>query len=289
MAEFDLVPYLRERRRWVNEALEQFLPPETERPAELIRAVRYSVLSEGKRLRPILCMAACEAVGGKPKKALGFGCVLEYIHAYSLIHDDLPAMDNDDFRRGRPTCHKVFGEALAILAGDALNSEAFSLIVRLARAVKLRPALALRVVEELALAIGFDGVVAGQVEDMAKKNRPCTPEELDYIHRHKTAALIRASVRIGAIAANAKTPDLERLSRYGEAVGLAFQIVDDLLDEGQSDKERETATYVSVHGRRAALDRANQLRDEALAAIKSLGKKADPLRRIAHYIVEREI
>jgi len=279
---------LNERRAWVNQALDQFLPGENTPPAPLHRAIRYSVLSEGKRLRPILCMAACEALGGDPRRALGFGCALEYLHAYSLIHDDLPAMDNDDLRRGRPTSHKVFGDALAILAGDALNTEAFALLARSARENGFQPSVALAVIEELAKAAGFDGMVAGQVVDLAKQKEPCSAAELDFIHRRKTAALIRAAARIGALAAGAGKRDLERISRYGEAIGLAFQIVDDLLDEKESDRKNQSATYVSVHGREAARTRAAELCDQALAAIEPLGRPAEPLAGLARYIVDRK-
>jgi geranylgeranyl diphosphate synthase type II len=288
MTEAELVSYLQERRSWVKQALEKFLPAEEAPPAPLSRAVRYSVLTEGKRLRPILCMAACEAVGGDPRRALGFGCALEYVHAYSLIHDDLPVMDNDDFRRGQPTCHKVFGEAVAILAGDALNSEAFGVAIRAAGEAGLKPAAALAIVAELAQASGLGGIVAGQVMDLLKQRQPCSPEELDFIHRRKTGALIRAAARIGALAAGCGRRDLGRLTRYGEAAGQAFQIKDDLLDEASSDQGNLSATYVSVHGREPARAKAAELRDQALAAIQALGAAAEPLRVLARYIVDRE-
>jgi len=288
MTEAELVSYLKQRRSWVNQALEKFLPGEDNPPSPLSRAVRYSVLAEGKRLRPILCMAACEAVGGDPRQALGLGCALEYIHAYSLIHDDLPVMDNDDFRRGQPTSHKVFGEAIAIVAGDALNSEAFGLAVAAAREAGLKPAAALAIVEELALASGLSGIVAGQALDLLKRGQPCSPEEMDFIIRRKTGALIRAAARIGALAAGCGKRDLGRITGYGEAVGQAFQIKDDLLDEAASDRGNQSATYVSVHGREQAQARAAELRDQALAAIQSLGEAAEPLRLLARYMVDRE-
>ncbi len=292
----DLEAYLKERRDLVEAALDDYLPKEDSYPEKIHKAVRYSVFSGGKRLRPILAIASCEAVGGGAESVLPFACALEFIHTYSLIHDDLPAMDNDELRRGRPTSHKVFGEAVAILAGDALNTEAFGLIARLSIEKGLDPGLALTLVSELADAAGIRGMVSGQFMDIEKEGRPCTPEELDFIHGRKTAALITASVRVGAMVGKAGPSELESLTEYGRAAGLAFQIVDDILDvEGGKDwgklkggdRNRGKATFVGLHGMEASKREARELCKKAVGCLDSFDGKADPLRSIAEYIVSR--
>ncbi len=295
----DLKAYLKEKIAVVDAALEQHLPREEERPRNLHKAMRYSIFAGGKRVRPILLLAACEAVGGAIDKAMPAACAMEMIHTYSLIHDDLPAMDDDDFRRGRPTNHKVFGEAIAILAGDGLLTEAFKLMANPAFSAGVDPAARLAVISEIATCAGSYGMVGGQVVDMESEGQP----EMDlptvqYIHTHKTGALIKASVVAGALLGGADQKQLAAIRRYGEAAGLAFQIADDILDiegtteeigkDAGSDEARGKATYPAVMGLAAAKQEAKSMMDEALNALASFGTEAEPLREIARYIVERK-
>jgi geranylgeranyl diphosphate synthase type II len=274
----DLKSYLQERCTLVDGALERYLPPEDELPVSLHRAMRYSVFAGGKRVRPIMMLAACEAVGGNPEQALPAACAMEMIHTYSLIHDDLPAMDDDDFRRGRPTSHKVFGEAVAILAGDALLTEAFILMSRQELATGVDPVARLEAVNEIARCAGSRGMVGGQVVDMESEGQA----EVDlpvvqYIHTHKTGALIKASVRAGALLGGGSLRQVEALTRYGEAIGLAFQIADDILDivgtteeigkDAGSDQARGKATYPAVVGLAEARQRADELKTLAIEAL----------------------
>lgn len=293
---FDLQQYLRERARLVDDALERYLPHEEMRPQVLHRAMRYSTLSGGKRLRPVLVIAGAEAVGGKAETVLPTACGIELIHTFSLIHDDLPAIDNDTLRRGRPTCHVQFGEAVAILAGDALFATAFELI---ARNVETAPAeRVVQVLHVIAEASGTRGMVGGQMVDIESEGKQVDAETLEYIHRHKTAALIRASVVSGAVLAGAEQWQVDALSRYGELTGLAFQIADDLLNvtgdprkTGKAvgtDAERGKATYPALFGIEASRERAYQLVQQAVDALQPFGEKAEPLRAIAYLVVERE-
>lgn len=289
--------YLEARRLLVEEALHRFLPPETAEPAVIHRAMRYSVFGGGKRLRPVLVLAAAEAVGGAPEPFLPVAAALELIHTYSLIHDDLPAMDDDDFRRGRPTSHRVFGEAVAILAGDALLTEAFGLLTAPDCVNRRDPKRLLTVIQEIAAAAGSRGMVGGQTLDILSEGQAVDGAHLESVHRHKTGALIRASLRAGALLAGASPAELEAITAYGEAVGLAFQIADDILNvEGEaamtgkavgSDAAKGKATYPSVHGLKEAKARAAALVAEALKALEPLDARADPLRGIARFIVER--
>jgi geranylgeranyl diphosphate synthase, type II len=292
----DLKAYLDARRALVDTALDRVLPPETTEPVTIHRAMRYSVLAPGKRLRPILVIAGAEAVGGQADAVLDTACALELIHAYSLIHDDLPAMDDDDYRRGRLTSHKVFGEAMAILAGDALLTLAFRLAAT--NAARVAPAaLVGAVVAEIADAAGTDGMVGGQVVDIESEGKSISPEMLDYIHLHKTAALIRAALRVGALLAGAPAEHVEAISRAGQALGLAFQIVDDILDvEGSlaelgksagSDERKKKATYPSLHGLPASKLRARELTEETKRLLIPLGSSADPIRALADFVFER--
>jgi geranylgeranyl diphosphate synthase type II len=293
---FDLKPYLQSRRALVDAALERFLPPDTAPPPTVHRAMRYSVLAGGKRLRPLLVIAGAEAVGGHVETVLPAACALELIHTYSLIHDDLPAMDDDDYRRGHPTSHKVFGEAMAILAGDALLTLAFRLLAENAAHVR-DPRVICDVVAEIATAAGTTGMVGGQVVDIESEGQAIAPATLDYIHTHKTAALIRASLRVGAMLAGAPPPALGAISDAGHRLGLAFQIVDDILDvEGSleelgktagSDQRKQKATYPALHGLDASRRRARALLDEAQAALAPLGPPAEPIRALADFIFER--
>lgn len=296
MTGLDLAAYLAERRRLVDAALDRVLPPEDAPPPTIHRAMRYSVLAGGKRLRPILVIAGAEAVGGTAELVLPTACALELIHTYSLIHDDLPAMDDDDFRRGRPTNHKVFGEAIAILAGDALLTLAFRLMAENAARVA-EPRLICQVVAEVATAAGTEGMVGGQVIDIESEGRTVAPATLDEIHTRKTAALIRAALRAGALLAGADAAALAAIGAAGERLGLAFQIVDDILDvEGNleelgktagSDERKRKATYPALHGLDASRRRARMLIEEAKAALLPLGPPAEPIRALADFIFER--
>lgn len=293
---FDLNQYLCERVRLIDNALERYLPGEDVRPQSLHRAMRYSTMSGGKRLRPVLVIAGAEAVGGEAEMVLPTACAVELIHTFSLIHDDLPAIDNDTLRRGRPTCHVQFGEAVAILAGDALFASAFELIARNADT-----APAERVVQVLKLvaeASGTRGMVGGQMVDIESEGKEADADTVEYIHRHKTAALIRASVVSGAILAGAEQWQVDALSRYGELTGLAFQIADDLLNvtgdprkTGKAvgtDAARGKVTYPALFGVEASRQRAHQLVQEAIATLHPFGENAEPLRAIAYLMVERE-
>jgi geranylgeranyl diphosphate synthase type II len=292
----DVGAYLHSRRAAVDTALDRVLPPETAEPLSIHRAMRYSVLAPGKRLRPILVIAGAEAVGGRADDVLDAACALELIHTYSLIHDDLPAMDDDDYRRGRLTNHKVFGEAIAILAGDALLTLAFRLVATNAARVA-PPALVGAVVAEVADAAGTAGMVGGQVVDIESEGKTIAPEQLDYIHLHKTAALIRAALRLGAQLGGGAPEPVEAISRAGQALGLAFQIVDDILDvEGSlaelgktagSDVRKHKATYPALHGLDASKTRARALVEETKRLLSPLGPAADPIRGLADFVLER--
>jgi len=295
----DLKAYLKERCTLVDEALDRFLPKADELPFSLHKSMRYSVFAGGKRIRPILMLAACDAVGGDISLAMPAACAMEMIHTYSLIHDDLPAMDDDDFRRGNPTNHKVFGEAIAILAGDALLTEAFILMSRVEPSASLPPEAVLRVIQEISHCAGSHGMVGGQVVDMESEGKA----EMDlatvqYIHTHKTGALIKASVKAGAILGGADEARLASLTTYGEAIGLAFQIADDILDiegtteeigkDAGSDEARGKATYPAVMGLAESKKRAVELVDMALESLAGFDHRANPLRDIATYIVKRK-
>jgi len=259
--------------------------------------MRYSIFAGGKRLRPVLVVAGAEAVGGRMEPVLPAACALEMIHTYSLIHDDLPAMDNDDYRRGRPTSHKVFGEAMAILAGDGLLTHAFRLLADCWRP-DMDAAVLRDVLVDLAEAAGTDGMVGGQVADLEAEGQRVGADMLDYIHLHKTAALIRASITVGARLSGAGGESLRALAIAGGALGLAFQIVDDMLDvtatsaqlgkTAGKDQAQQKATYPAVHGLPASRARAEVLTAEALGALAPLGPPAEPLRALAHFILERK-
>jgi geranylgeranyl diphosphate synthase type II len=293
---FDLAAYLAERRAAVDRALDSFLPGEDIPPVTVHAAMRYSVFAGGKRLRPILVIAGAESVGGALDDVLPTACALECIHTYSLIHDDLPAMDDDDFRRGQPTSHKVFGEAMAILAGDGLLTLAFRLVADNGRSVR-DAAVLTDVLADIADAAGTRGMVGGQVVDIESEGKQVSPETLEYIHLHKTAALIRASLWTGARLAGASTAALEAIRRAGTQLGHAFQIVDDILDvEGTlaelgktagSDQRKQKATYPEVHGLPASREMAKRLIEGAKAALAPLGTRAEPIRALADFVLER--
>jgi len=295
----DLKSYLKKMQQLVDEALEKYLPPNNELPSSIHEAMRYSMFAGGKRVRPVLMLAACEAVDGDISKALPAACAMEMIHTYSLIHDDLPAMDNDDFRRGKPTNHKVFGEATAILAGDALLTEAFILLSNPEFTRGIPPDILLRVVHEIAVCAGSRGMIGGQVVDMESEGKKDIDfATVQYIHTHKTGALIKASLKCGALLGGADGKRLDAVTRYGEAVGLAFQIADDILDiegtteqigkDAGSDQARGKATYPAMVGIAESKQRASELVETAVESLAGFGAKADPLREIATYIVKRK-
>lgn len=291
---FDLQHYLDNQTRLINAELEERLPADSERPAALHRAMRYSVLSGGKRLRPILCLAAADTIGQADDTALTAALAIEILHTYTLIHDDLPSMDNDALRRGKPSLHIVSGEANAILAGDALLTLAFEWLSEVQAPPPYKPnQLSL----ELSRASGSRGVIGGQVEDLAAEGQAANPETVDYIQRHKTAELLRCAVRMGGIAAGAPATELAALSSYGENLGVAFQIIDDLLNETStaatlgkavgSDRSRGKMTFVAVHGLEEARRQVKQLEEKALAALCALPRPAEPLAQLAKFICER--
>ncbi|MCU0247091.1 MAG: polyprenyl synthetase family protein [Bryobacter sp.] len=288
--------YLAAGQQRVEAALDRWVPPENEPPESIHRAMRYSLFAGGKRIRPALAMAAAEAVGANPQTAVDAACALEMIHTYSLIHDDLPAMDDDDLRRGRPTCHKVFGEAIAILAGDALCTLAFQV---LGQTSSWPPETRLRMIEELSRASGtVGGMIAGQVFDIEGENQPPEARLLERIHRAKTGAILRASLRMGALAAEADPAQFDALSRFGEHVGLAFQIVDDILDiEMPSEALGKTAgkdaaqnkiTFPAVYGLAESKRMAESELAAAHAALEPFGDRAARLRELAGLIVYRK-
>ena len=296
--ELRLKEYLTDRKALVDAALDGLLPAEELHPPLIFQATRYSLMAGGKRLRPILCLAAAEAVGGKAEAVMPVACALELIHTYSLIHDDLPAMDNDDYRRGKLTSHKVFGEDIAILAGDALLTEAFNLLARRDSMPGIPPERLLDVIREVSEAAGWFGMVAGQVLDVHSEGKTVDLETLQQIHRLKTGTMIRVSLRTGAILSGASAAALASLSDYGRQIGLAFQIADDILNvEGDrallgkgtgSDAARGKVTFPSLLGIEASRARAKALIGEAVASLASFDRRAAPLRLIAQYILERK-
>lgn len=290
--------YFLARSAEVDQRLEAALPAASCPPAGLHEAMRYALFAGGKRFRPILCLAACDAVCGRRDAVLPFAAALELIHTYSLVHDDLPAMDNDDFRRGKPTTHKVFGEATAILVGDALLTAAFAQIAEAGLSSDFPHKKVLAVIRDLAAAAGSAGMVGGQFSDVASEGKPHLDLEQVYdIHRHKTGDLICSAVRIGGMLGGGSPKELTALTRYGEAVGLAFQIADDLLDvEGQTaetgkstgaDAARGKWTYPRKIGVEAARKEAEAMSERAVSALKPFGPEADRLREIAVLVVRR--
>jgi len=290
-----LAEYMARQQKAVEAALDRWVPREDENPATIHRAMRYSLFAGGKRVRPLLAMAAAEAVSDAPSGIESCACALEMIHTYSLIHDDLPALDNDDLRRGRPTCHKVFGDAMAILAGDALLTLAFEVLAKLDAGAERRVEL----VRELAAASGtVGGMIGGQVNDIEGEGKRPTAALLDSIHRAKTGALLRASVRMGAIYAGADAEQLAALTRFGEHVGLAFQIVDDILDVEQSsealgktagkDAAQNKITFPAVYGIERSREMAEEERLAAHLALQPFDERAQRLRELADLVVRRQ-
>jgi len=288
--------YLNRRAVAVNHALEALVPSEMTPPQNLHRAMRYSLMGGGKRLRPVLVLMAGEALGAETDDLMPAACAMEMIHTYSLIHDDLPAMDNDDLRRGRPTCHKAFGEAVAILAGDALLTRAFEVLALHAPAGNIDRQI--RVIKEVAAAAGtVNALIGGQMADIESEGRQVSDSTLEYIHRSKTGAMIRASVTIGGIIAGADPEQIETLRSYGEKIGLAFQVADDILDVTSTseqlgktpgkDMAAQKATYPALHGLAQSEDHARQLVDDAVTIISALGPAAHKLQEMARFIIAR--
>ncbi len=290
-----LSEYLARQQRKVDEALSRWAPAESQSPQTIHKAMRYSLFAGGKRIRPILCMEAAHAVSDAPEGIESAACALELIHTYSLIHDDLPALDNDDLRRGRPTCHKVFGDAMAILAGDALLTLAFQVLAR----IPAEAARRIELIDELSTASGtVGGMIAGQVNDLEGEGKPPTAALLESIHCAKTGALLCASVRMGAIYGGANREQLAALSSYGRHAGLAFQIVDDILDVEQpsealgktagKDERQQKITFPAVYGLERSREMAEEERLAAREALRDFDERADRLREIADLIVHRQ-
>jgi geranylgeranyl diphosphate synthase type II len=287
---------LEQGRKRTDSALDRLIPLETQDPVSIHKAMRHSVFAGGKRLRPVLCIEAGRMIAGSlPEKIEELGAALEMLHTYSLIHDDLPALDNDDLRRGRPTCHKVFGDAIAILAGDALQTQAYEVLARLECPAEAR----VRIIEEIARGTGtLNGMIGGQVVDLEAEHMQPTAEMLEYIHRAKTAALIAASLVSGGIYAGAKDRDVKKLRAFGQSIGLAFQIVDDVLDVTQSseqlgktagkDSAAQKATYPALFGIEESVRKADALVASALAELDGFGERADNLKELAQYLVQRK-
>ncbi len=293
----DIKAYLTKKKELVDKALEKLVPPAKLFPTSVHEAMRYSLFAGGKRVRPVLAIAAAEALGARTADLLPVAGSLELIHTYSLIHDDLPAMDNDDLRRGRPTCHKVYGEAVAILAGDGLLNMAFEVLSDPRRLKAVPAGRLVAIIKEISTASGVFGMVGGQVVDMESEGKDVDFPTLEYIHTHKTGALIRASVRTGALYAKAGKRQFIALSRYGELVGLAFQITDDILDitgtqetigkDVGSDIKKGKKTFPSFYGLEESRTRAHEVADKAVQSLREFDRKADPLRELAKYIVNR--
>jgi geranylgeranyl diphosphate synthase type II len=293
----DIKSYLAKKKDIVDKALEKTVPPAKTFPSSVHEAMRYSLFAGGKRVRPILAIAAAESLGAKTVDLLPIAGSLELIHTYSLIHDDLPAMDDDDLRRGQPTCHKKFGEAIAILAGDGLLNMAFEVLSDPRRLKSVPANRLLPIIKEISTASGVFGMVGGQVVDMESEGKEIDFPTLEYIHTHKTGALIRASVRVGALYAKANKRQFLALTHYGEMVGLAFQIADDILDitgtqeeigkDVGSDLKKGKKTFPGFYGLEESRRRAVEVADKAIQSLKDFDKKADPLRELAKYIVNR--
>jgi geranylgeranyl diphosphate synthase type II len=292
----DLKKYLKEKKDLVDAFFRVYFS-EARRPEILQEAMLYSLFAGGKRIRPVLALASYEACGGDAADIVPYASTLELIHTYSLIHDDLPAMDNDDLRRGKPTNHKVYGEAVAILAGDALLTEAFAILSDPSLGRKMRESDLLKAAREIAKASGMNGMVGGQVQDMLSENSEPDMDTLEFIHRCKTAALIRASVQIGAILSCSGEREIDAMTGYGSNIGLAFQVIDDILDiEGEtevlgkpkgSDEKKKKMTYPRLYGIEKSREKAKELVRSAIASLVPFGEKAEPLREIARYLLDR--
>ena len=297
MHSFDLSSYLFSKQKQINQTIDKIID-QTSNSSVVVSAMRHSLVGEGKRIRPVLCIAASRAVGGQTEDVIMIACALEMIHTYSLIHDDLPAMDDDDLRRGKPTCHIAFNEATAILAGDALLTLAFEILSSIEPADKNNALKLLRVIDTIAKAAGYKGMIEGQIKDIAAEGKQLGLEDLEEIHVLKTGALIEASIITGAILGNGSFEQIEKLKIYAKNIGLAFQVTDDILNvEGDpvvmgknigTDQAREKSTYPSILGIEKSKEFAKNLVNNALQALEYFDKKSDPLRAIAHYTIDRK-
>ena len=295
MSVSDLKAYLRKRQRIVDTALRRFLPKPSVRPATVHRAMRHPVFAGGKRLRPVLCLAAAEACGGASEEALAPACAVELIHTYSLVHDDLPCMDNDDLRRGKPTTHVAYGEGVAVLAGDAILTEAFAIIAQTPECKRYRTR---DYVTELAFCADSRRLIGGQIMDLEAEGQNLSKAQLAKIHEAKTAALLTSSLRLGAMSANATPRRLKALTEFGKSLGLAFQVIDDILDVTQStatlgktagkDAQVDKATYPGILGLEKSRQEAQRLTGKALSALETLGSNGTRLDEIAHYLLDRD-
>jgi geranylgeranyl diphosphate synthase type II len=292
----NLKEYLRTRQKVIDRALDRYLPKTSTKPVTLHKAMRYSLFAGGKRLRPILCLAAAEACRGNIDNALPLACAFECIHTYSLVHDDLPSMDNDDFRRGRPTCHKVFGDGIAVLAGDALLTIAFEIVSNAKPTPRYDISILLR---EIAVAAGSKRLIAGQVADLEAEGKRVKRDQLRFIHENKTAAILKSSVRLGAMSANADARRLSAITQFGKRLGLAFQVIDDILDVTQTseilgksagkDVAAKKATYPAVIGLEKSRAEARRLTRQAHDALSVFREDdAEALHALANYLLERE-
>jgi geranylgeranyl diphosphate synthase type II len=299
MNSFDLSSYLFSKQKQVNRIIDEIID-QTTNSSVVVSAMRHSLLAEGKRIRPVLCIAASQAVGGRTEDVLMAACALEMIHTYSLIHDDLPAMDNDDLRRGKPTCHIAFDEATAILTGDALLTLAFEILSTIdLNQIKVNNAVKwLRVINIIAKAAGYKGMIEGQIKDIAAEGNRIGLKELENMHALKTGALIEASINTGAILGNGSVEQIQQLNIYAKNIGLAFQVIDDILNvlgdpavmgkDVGTDQVREKSTYPSILGIEKSKEFAKNLVNNALQALDYFDNKSDPLRAIAHYIIDRK-
>jgi geranylgeranyl diphosphate synthase type II len=297
MHSFNLNSYLLSKRKEIDRAIDKIIGQKTD-SSVIVSAMRHSLMAQGKRIRPILCIAASQAVGGQTEDVINVACALEMIHTYSLIHDDLPAMDNDDLRRGKPTCHIAFDEATAILAGDALLTLAFEVLSSIEPGSRNNLLEWLRVINIIAKAAGYKGMIEGQIKDIASEGTPLGLDDLEKMHALKTGALIEASITSGAILGNGSFDQIEHLNIYAKNIGLAFQVVDDILNvEGDpavmgkdvgTDRARKKSTYPSILGVEKSKEFAKNLVNDALQALDYFDNKSDPLRAIAHYIIDRK-
>jgi geranylgeranyl diphosphate synthase type II len=280
--------YLTDKKNIIDKALDNFLPPEDKKPSVIHKAMRYSVFSGGKRIRPILTLAAAELLGKNIEKVLNAACGIELIHSFSLIHDDLPCMDDDDFRRGKPSSHKVFGEAIAILAGDALLVSGFEMIIKSFEIKGIKKRSVLKLLKEIPFYIGTNNLLGGQVEDITEKKEQIKKEELYDMYMKKTSALICFSLRAGAILSDANCKQLEALTNYGNNLGLAFQITDDILDMMQDQREVEKPTYLNKYGIKESELEAEKLIQEAKDSLKIFDENKEVLDNLADYILLRK-
>ena len=280
--------YLENKKNIIDKTLDEYLPPEEKAPSIIHKAMRYSVFGGGKRIRPIFTLATAELFGREAESVLRAACGIELIHTFSLIHDDLPSIDNDDFRRGKPSNHKVFGEAIALLAGDALLVSGFDLIIKNSEVKEIKKQSILKLIKETSFYIGTENMLGGQVEDITAKNEDITKEDLVDLYMKKTAALICLSIRAGAILSGANQRQLKALTKYGENIGLAFQIIDDMLDIMQDQRDMRKPTYANKYGIKESKSESERLIGEAKDSLRIFNQKADTLKSLADYLLTRK-